>query len=144
MSNKMIAVRLTSEQKERLEQIASARNSTVSDVIRDWIDETDTISADIDSISVPLKAKFQEVADIRGVSFEEMMDTCLQIGAFIDPKAWDRLKFNEARTTRHLTPAQQIVDLVNRHCRAPAVKWGRVKHLVGRLHKGKDSAGIGN
>jgi len=127
MSTEMIAVRLTSKQKEHLEQLASQQNSTVSDVIRDWIDGTDT---DIDSISGTLKAKFQEVADIRGISFEEMMDTCLQIGAYIHPRAWERLKFYEARTRRHLTPAQQIVDLVNRHCSAPAVKWGRVKRFV--------------
>jgi predicted DNA-binding protein len=38
MSTEMIAVRLTSEQKERLEQLASQRNQTVSDVIRSWID----------------------------------------------------------------------------------------------------------
>jgi len=38
MSTEMIAVRLTSEQKERLEQLASQRNATVSDVIRAWID----------------------------------------------------------------------------------------------------------
>ena len=38
MSTEMIAVRLTSEQKQRLEQLASQRNQTVSAVIRSWID----------------------------------------------------------------------------------------------------------
>ena len=37
MSNEMIAVRLTTEQKQKLEQLASQRNQTVSDVIRSWI-----------------------------------------------------------------------------------------------------------
>lgn len=125
MSTEMVAVRLTAEQKQRLDQLASQRNSTVSDVIRDWIDETDTISADIDTISGTLKAKFQEVAETRGISFDELMNTCLQIGAYIHPKAWHKLTFNKERTRRHLSEAQQIVDLVNRHCSAPPVKWGR-------------------
>ena len=42
MSTEMIAVRLTSEQKERLEQLASQRKQTVSDVIRSWIDGNDS------------------------------------------------------------------------------------------------------
>ena len=42
MADTMIAVRLTSEQKERLEQLASQRNQTVSDVIRSWIDGNDS------------------------------------------------------------------------------------------------------
>ena len=44
MADTMIAVRLTSEQKERLEQLASQRNQTVSDVIRSWIDGNDSVS----------------------------------------------------------------------------------------------------
>lgn len=47
MSTEMIAVRLTTEQKQRLDQLANQRNATVSDVIRGWIDETDTISSGI-------------------------------------------------------------------------------------------------
>ena len=38
MSNEMIAVRLTTEQKQKLEQLASQRNQTVSDVILSWIE----------------------------------------------------------------------------------------------------------
>jgi len=48
MAEAMIVVRLTSEQKERLEQLANARNTTVSDVIRAWIDNPDmTIPPDL-------------------------------------------------------------------------------------------------
>lgn len=44
MSTEMIAVRLTSEQKQRLEQLASQRNQTISGVIRSWVDDGDSIS----------------------------------------------------------------------------------------------------
>ena len=45
--SEMIAVRLTLEQKERLEQIASQRSLTVSDVIRNWIDADSGILSDL-------------------------------------------------------------------------------------------------
>ena len=61
MSTEMIAVRLTSEQKERLEQLASQRNATVSDVIRSLIDSNNVMD-----IPDELMARIKEEAHRRG------------------------------------------------------------------------------
>ena len=69
MSNEMIAVRLTSEQKERLEQLASQRNQTISDVIRAWIDGNDSgmngISPDVlNAISIEAQRRGITTTDL--------------------------------------------------------------------------------
>ena len=61
MSTEMIAVRLTSEQKERLEQLASQRNATVSDVIRSLIDSNNVMD-----IPDELMDRIKEEAHRRG------------------------------------------------------------------------------
>jgi len=146
MSTEMIAVRLTTEQKQRLDQLANQRNATVSDVIRGWIDETDTISSGItpaqaegvcsfrahrtaSEISPLLKEKLQDIADIREVSISELIQIGIEIVAYLHLNSWKILTFNKERTTRHLSESQQIVDLVNRHFSAPPVKWIRESYF---------------
>ncbi len=137
MSTEMIAVRLTTEQKQRLDQLANQRNATVSDVIRGWIDETDTISSgmtpaesDGDTLwSDRLKEKLQEIADIREVSISELIQIGIEIVAYLHLTSWKTLTFNKERTMRHLSESQQIVDLVNRHFSAPPVKWIRESYF---------------
>lgn len=59
MSTEMIAVRLTSEQKQRLEQLASQRNATISDVIRSWIDKDSEINGISSELMSRIKAEAQ-------------------------------------------------------------------------------------
>lgn len=70
MSNEMIAVRLTSEQKERLEQLASQRNQTISDVIRAWIDGNDS---GMNGISPDLLHAISIEAQRRGISTKDLI-----------------------------------------------------------------------
>ena len=74
MSNEMIAVRLTSEQKQKLEQLASQRNQTVSDVIRSWI-EGDSV---MDSIPPDLQERVRMVAQQRDQSEATVIASALR------------------------------------------------------------------
>ena len=146
MSTEMIAVRLTTEQKQRLDQLANQRNATVSDVIRGWIDETDLSACDAQADTISsgitpaqsdgdplwsdrLKEKLQEIADIREVSISDLIQLGNEIVAYLHLTSWKTLTFNKERTTRHLSESQQIVDLVNRHFSAPPVKWIRESYF---------------
>ena len=82
MSSEMIAVRLTQEQKERLEQLAAQRNQTVSDVIRGWI-AGDGI---MDGIPSDLMAQIESEAARRGISTTDLIIKKLV------PAAFDRLR----------------------------------------------------
>lgn len=68
MSNEMIAVRLTSEQKERLEQLASQRNQTVSDVIRSWIND----DSGMNGISQETMKQIEAEAKRRGITTKDL------------------------------------------------------------------------
>ena len=83
MSTEMIAVRLTSEQKERLEQLASQRNQTVSDVIRSWIDGDSMM----DSIPPDLLERIRAEAVRRNMPTTQLLKMLLQHG-------YDRLRKN--------------------------------------------------
>ncbi len=63
MSSEMIAVRLTQEQKERLDQLAAQRNQTISDVIRGWIDGNGIM----DGIPGELMQRIKSEAKRRGI-----------------------------------------------------------------------------
>ena len=69
MSTEMIAVRLSSEQKQRLEQLASQRNQTVSDVIRSWIDG----DSGMNGISPKLMKQIEAEAQRRGISTRQLL-----------------------------------------------------------------------
>lgn len=81
MSTEMIAVRLTSEQKQRLEQIASQRNQTTSDVIRSWIDGGSVM----DSIPSELWRQIEAEARRRNIPTHQLTRTLLMW-------AFDRLR----------------------------------------------------
>jgi hypothetical protein len=72
----MIAVRLTSEQKERLEQLASQRNQTVSDVIRSWIDG----DSGMNGISPDLMKQIEAEAKRRGIPARQLITMLLSAG----------------------------------------------------------------
>jgi hypothetical protein len=78
----MIAVRLTSEQKERLEQLASQRNQTISDVIRGWIDGDGIM----DGIPGDLMQRIKAEAQRRGITASDLIIKKLV------PVAFDKLR----------------------------------------------------
>ena len=77
------------------------------------------------SVSEELHEKLKEVAERRGVPMAHLVEQGTAAIVLLPERAWDKLKFYEERTSRHLTPAQQVVDLLCRKFSAPLVKWGR-------------------
>lgn len=123
MDNKeVLNIRISEKLKESLSKQAQQQNQSLSDYVRDLL-ARGVIQENMTAISPTLREKLQKNADILGMSIEDLAKACLEIGAYVQPRSWERLKFNKERTMRHLTEAQQIVDIVNRHFNAPPVKW---------------------
>lgn len=76
-------------------------------------------------LSEELKTVLEHAAEEKGVTMTELVEIGAEIMSFLPLQVWDTLKYNEQRTQRQLTPAQQIVDVLCFKYLAPLPKWGR-------------------
>lgn len=76
-------------------------------------------------LSEELKTVLERAAEEKGVTMTELVEIGAEIMSFLPLQVWDTLKYNERRTQRQLSPAQQIVDVLCFKYSAPLMKWGR-------------------
>jgi antitoxin component of RelBE/YafQ-DinJ toxin-antitoxin module len=123
-NKEVLNIRISEQLKASLSKQAQQQNQSLSDYVRELL-ARDVIQQSTTTITPTLREKFQANANILGMPLSALVNTCLSIGAYVQPQSWRKLKFNRERTRRRLTEAQQIVDIVNRHFNAPPVKWAR-------------------
>jgi hypothetical protein len=96
--------------------------------------KTDVIEVNEDDLMEPgveknsrseLRAGLELSAKEKGVTIEELVAVGAEVMACLPLQVWTTLRYNEERTQRHLTPAQQIVDVLCFKFSAPLPKWGR-------------------
>ncbi|MBC8460853.1 MAG: hypothetical protein H8D67_22935 [Deltaproteobacteria bacterium] len=76
-------------------------------------------------LSDELRIVLEQSAKEKKVTLEKLVDVGAEIMACLPQQVWKTLRYNEVRTQRHLTPAQQIVDVLCQKYSATPPKWGR-------------------
>ena len=110
--------------------------------------ETDVIEINEDNLIEPeaeknsrseeLKVGLERSATEKGVTIEELVAVGAEVMACLPLQVWTTLIYNEERTQRKLTPAQQIVDVLCYKYAAPLPKWGRDnKGYLSRIAQGE-------
>lgn len=93
--------------------------------------------AETNSRSEELKASLELSAIEKGATTEELVAVGAEVMACLPLQVWETLRYNEERTQRHLTSAQQIVDVLCYKFSAPLPKWGRDnKGYLSRMAEG--------